>query len=92
MADNLKLTQGLDKVKRLLALIAIDPSQYCILSTTDRTETIVITSNHELKMLLLEDYEATEISDWTFHEQYQKSKGSKEYTIIGEGALIEKGY
>ncbi len=92
MADNLELNLSLDKVTRLLALTSINPSEYCILATENASETIVITSNHLLKLILIEDYNAKEISDWTFNEEYQKNKGTQKYTIIGDGALIDKGY
>ncbi len=70
----------------------INPSEYCVLASEDASETIVITTNDGLKLLLIKDYNAKEISDWNFNEEYQVNKNSKELVLLGDGALLNKGY
>ena len=92
MGDNLKLTLHKDDVETLIKSMDIGPSEYCVLATEDAAETILITTNDGLKLLLVENYGAKEISDWHFNEEYQRNKKEKAYSILGEGALIDKGY
>ncbi len=92
MGDNLKLTLSKKDVENLIKSLDIDPSEYCVLATEDASETIVITTNDGLKLLLIKNHNAKEISDWNFNEEYSRNRDRKTYSIIGDGALLEKGY
>ena len=92
MGDNLKLTMNIEDMEAFLKSTDVDASQYCVLAAADNSDTIVITTNDGLKLLLINDHNAKEISDWNFNEEYQKNRNSKQYKIIGDSTLINKGY
>ena len=92
MADNLKLTLNKADVEKLIESMDVSPSEYCIWAGKGKEGTIVITTNDGLKLLLVKDYGAVELSDWQFNELYQSSKEVKKYAVIGESALLYKGY
>ena len=92
MSDNLKLTMGIKDVEELLGAMELTPSEYCALYTTNPSDTVIITTNDGLKLLLLNNHNAEEISDWDFNDMYSKETNSNRYTLIGNSSFVDKGY
>ena len=92
MGDNLKVILSKEDAESLIKSMDIHSSEYCMLSCEEDEEVIIITTNDGLKLILIKHYDATEMSDWNFNELYQKDKDRKQYIVVGESNLLNKGY